>query len=179
MENVSAGFIFTDNPQEKSALSKRHGNFVYDALVTTTMMMMFSGTGGADGQSRQGPVESCSSVLSLQPDQTVLNQLTQRRRETLQDLLHLETTPGLRLICHVRVVEKCQTSHRCYLFKRGVAPELLAGQAEIQWTHRSLLHQQRLELQVHRREDEHVSAPLTQLSSQAHMSEGRSSRPGY
>lgn len=50
------------------------------------------GTGGADSQSSQGPAETCSSVLRLEPDQTVLNQLTQRRRETLQVLLHLEMT---------------------------------------------------------------------------------------
>lgn len=52
--------------------------------------MVISHTTRADSQSSQGPVESCSCVLSLQPDQSILNQLTQRRWEKLQVLLHLE-----------------------------------------------------------------------------------------
>lgn len=66
-----------------------------DVLV---MMMKVCGTGGADSQNSQGPAESCSSVLRLQSDQTVLYNLTQRRWETLQVVLHLKTrTHGLTL----------------------------------------------------------------------------------
>lgn len=70
-----------------------------DVLVMMMMMMKVCGTGGADSQSSQGPAESRSSVLRLQPDQTVLYNLTQRRWETLQVVLHLKTrTRGLTLI---------------------------------------------------------------------------------
>lgn len=163
--------------------------------------MMVIRTIGADGQSSQGPVESGSSVLRLQPDQAVLNQLTQRHGETLQVLLHLEMTRGLSLIYTVHVSagflhhrqkshtvkeffgrplatkhssgrnvcvcggKSAETSIRVtvHLFKRGIVPEFLRGQAEIQWTHGSLLHQQRLELQVQTHEDKHIGT-LVQFS---------------
>lgn len=34
-----------------------------------------------------------------------------------------------------------------YLLKRGIIPELLTGQMEVEWTHRAFLHQQCLKLQ--------------------------------
>ncbi len=58
-----------------------------DPGISQTYTM--SCTGGADGKSSECPSQSCSAVLILQPQQTVLHQLTKRLRKRLQAVLHL------------------------------------------------------------------------------------------
>ncbi|TNN54778.1 hypothetical protein EYF80_034984 [Liparis tanakae] len=76
------------------------------------------------GERRQGPAESRqASVLGAQSVQAVLHQLAKRLRQALQALLQLRHR---------------QTG--------GKVPQVFTGQVEVERTHCSLLHYQRLEL---------------------------------
>lgn len=117
-----------------------------------TIKTWSGGTGGADGESGQGPAEPpLASEPRAQSGQAAVHQLAQRLRQVLQALLQLQTRRNGAVSTQrgkkaTATCARVATKARLNLVKGGKVPQVLAGQVQVERTRCSLLHHQRLEL---------------------------------